>query len=337
MENIRGCVIGLLLLALTTTVAAQDAPPGSGQNTQGANPPAVYTQKTEDQKGEDQPTFKVDVKLVNVYVTVTDAQGAPIGGLKKENFKLTEDGVPQDIRVFARESELPLSIVMAVDSSLSTRTSLKLELESARRFIHQIMRRQDALSLYQFAEQVDELVHFTSDLRTIDRGIDRVHVGAATALYDAVYLGSQALGKRQGRKVLVVITDGGDTMSQVNYQEALRAAQESEALVYSIIIVPIESSAGRNTGGEHALMQFSDDTGGRYYYARSLPDLDKVFQQVSEQLRTQYLLGFYPKAREAESDFRRLAITLEPATGYVPDEIAQMRARYRSGYYTRQH
>ena len=321
---------GLLLCALALPALAQNE---SVQPNPQGNAPAVYTQKTEEQKGEEQPTFKVDVKLVNVYVTVTDAHGAPVGGLVKDNFRLTEDGVPQDVRVFARESELPLSIVLAIDSSLSTRTSLKLELESARRFIHEIMRKQDALSLYQFAEQVDELVHFTSNLGTIDRGIDRVRVGAATALFDAVYLGSEALGKRQGRKVLVVITDGGDTMSQVDYQEALRAAQESEAIVYSIIIVPIEASAGRNTGGEHALIQFSEDTGGRYYYAKSLPELDRVFQQISEQLRTQYLLGFYPKPRQTDSDFRRLAVTLVPAVGNVPDDIAPFRARYRSGYY----
>ncbi|MDP9268152.1 MAG: VWA domain-containing protein [Acidobacteriota bacterium] len=345
MKTCRHFAVATVLLALVLPgVAQNDAPDGAQNNTQDSapqsnsqgNPPAVYTQKTEEQKGDPQPTFKVDVKLVNVYVTVTDAHGAPVGGLVKDDFRLAEDGVPQDIRVFAKESELPLSIVLAVDSSLSVRTSLKLELESARRFIHEIMRRQDALSLYQFSEQVDELVHFTSDLRTIDRGIDRVHVGSATALFDAVFLASEALAKRQGRKVLVVITDGGDTMSQVDYQQALRAAQESEAIIYSIIVVPIESSAGRNTGGEHALIQFSEDTGGRYYYAKSLPELDKVFRQISEQLRTQYLLGFYPKARQADSDFRRLAVTLAPAPaagGAAADDLNQMRARHRTGYY----
>lgn len=321
------------MLTLALAASAQDNTQGQGNQ---RNAPAVYTQKTEEQKGksEEQPTFKVNVKLVNVYVTVVDPRGAPVGGLVKENFKLSEDGVPQDVRVFARESELPLSIVLAIDSSLSTRTNLKLELESARRFIHEIMRRQDALSLYQFAEQVDELVHFTSNLQTIDRGIDRVRVGSATALFDAIYLGSQALEKREGRKVLVVITDGGDTISQVNFQEALRAAQQSEAIVYSIIIVPIESSAGRNTGGEHALIQFSNDTGGKYYYAKSFPELDKVFQQISDQLRTQYLLGYYPKARETEGDYRRLEVTLVPAPDATAGELSGYVARHRTGYYT---
>src|SRR5262249_46296374 len=159
---------------------------------------------------------------------------------------------------------LPLSIVLDIDTSLSTRKDLPLELNSARRFAHTILRPVDALALYAFSEVVSEVVPFTADLRSIDRGIDRIRPGAATALYDALYLGSQALEPRQGRKVMVVITDGGDTVSRVNYKEAVRASQEAEAIVYSIIVVPIEASAGRDTGGEHALIQLSTDTGGKY-------------------------------------------------------------------------
>src|SRR3954467_1152709 len=154
-------------------------------------------------------TLRVDVKLVNVFVTVTDKTGAPVGSLTKENFRLLEDGVPQNISVFARESELPLSIVLAIDASLSTKKDLKLELQSARKFSHEILRRQDGMSLYQFSEIVEELVPFTSDLKRIDAGIDRVHVRSATAVYDAVYLATDALMKRQGRKVMLQFTDGG--------------------------------------------------------------------------------------------------------------------------------
>ena len=145
-------------------------------------------------------TFKVDVKLVNVFVTVTDDHGAPVAGLKKENFELEEDGKPQTISVFDKESALPLSIVMDIDTSLSTRKDLPLELTSARRFAHVILRPVDALSLYEFSETVDEVVPFTADLKAIDRGIDRVHYGAATALYDAIYLGSHALDRGREEK-----------------------------------------------------------------------------------------------------------------------------------------
>ena len=273
-------------------------------------------------------TLKVDVKLVNVFVTVTDEHGTPVTDLQKENFQLKEDGKPQKIAVFSRESSLPLSIVLAIDTSLSTKKDLPLELASAHKFAHTIIRSQDGLSLYKFSEEVNEVVPFTSDLKRIDAGIDRIRNGAATALYDAIFLGSQALSKRQGRKVMVVITDGGDTVSQVDYQQALRAAQEAEAIVYSIIIVPIEASAGRDTGGEHALIQISEDTGGKYYYASSLAELDAAFHKVSDELRTQYLIAYYPSQRYSDSEFRRIRIDLLNVPGPAPQ------ARYRAGYYT---
>lgn len=288
---------------------------------------------------QEQPeTVKVNVKLVNVFATVVDERGAPVADLKKEDFQILEDDEPQTVAVFDRESELPLSIVLAVDTSLSTRKDLKLELESARRFAHSILRPVDALSLYEFKETVQDLVPFTSDLARIDRGIDRMRPSFGTALYDALYLGSQTLENRQGRKVMVVITDGGDTTSKVKYAEAVRAAQQSEAIVYSIIIVPIEASAGRNTGGEHALIQISTDTGGKYYYASDISRLDQAFRQISDELRTQYLLAYYPTRRLSDSDFRRIEVKVKhpPSTAQTPpgSETPLLQVRHRTGYYT---
>ena len=274
-------------------------------------------------------TIKVDVKLVNVFVTVIDEHGAPVAGLKKENFVLQEDGKDQKIAVFDKESALPLSIVLALDTSLSTRKDLPLELASARRFAHAILRPIDALSLYEFSEVVNEVSPFTSDLKRIDSAVERIRLGSATALYDALYLGSEALEPRQGRKVMVVITDGGDTVSKVDYKEAVRAAQQAEAIVYSIIVVPVEASAGRDTGGEHALMTLSEETGGKYFYATSVPQLDEAFRKISDELRTQYLLAYYPSQRFSDSEFRRLEVKVSG----VP-AVPGMKVRHRSGYYT---
>jgi Ca-activated chloride channel homolog len=276
-----------------------------------------------------QENIEVKVNLVNVFVTVTDSHGAPVGGLQKSNFQLLEDGTPQKIAVFDRESQLPLSIVLAVDTSLSTRKDLPLELSSARRFAQAILRPVDGISLFEFSEVVQQLTPFIANLKELDRAIEHVRPGAATALYDALYLGAQVLAKRQGRKVIVVITDGGDTVSQTTYQQALREAQDAEAMVFSIIVVPIEASAGRDTGGEHALIQLSEDTGGHYFYAASVHQLDSAFQKISDELRTQYLLAYYPSQRYSDSDFRRITVNLLglPSTaGYL--------ARYRAGYYT---
>jgi Ca-activated chloride channel family protein len=307
---------------------AREAPAQTGANPLKQMPEAQAARQNAPDDDQSASTFKVNVKLVNVFATVVDQNGAPIGGLTKQDFTVFEDGKPQKIAVFTRESGLPLSIVLQVDTSLSTYKDLHLELESARRFAHTILRPVDALALFQFSEIVDELTPFTSSLKRIDNGISRVHPGAATAMYDALYLGSRALGRRQGRKVMVVITDGGDTVSTTDYAQALRAAQEAEAIVYSIIVVPIEADAGRDIGGEHALIQISHDTGGKYFYATGINQLDQAFRKISDELRTQYLLAYYPSQRYSDSDFRCIKILVNTPAG------KDWTVRARTGYYT---
>jgi Ca-activated chloride channel family protein len=322
MRKLAASLSTVGLFVLVCGLWAQQAP--SSQNSSPSNPgkPGPGDQS--------EPQIIVDVKLVNVFVTVTDAHGAPIGGLTKENFVLAEDGREQKIAVFDKESELPISIALAIDTSLSTRHDLPLEQASAKRFVHTIVRPVDALSVYGFSEVVSDATHgFTPDIKRIDESIDHIRVGAATALYDAIWVTSRALDKRKGRKVIVLITDGGDTISKVDYKEAVRAAEEAEALVYSIIIVPIENSAGRETGGEHALIQLSEDTGGKYYYATSMAQLDDAFRKISDELRTQYLLAYYPSQHTSFSEFRRIEVKVAGVKG-APD----YHVRHRAGYYT---
>src|SRR5271167_830746 len=324
------------LLAQTQAQSTVPHPPDTlkpQQSSSVPHPPQQQAQPTIDAEEQPGTTFKVNVKLVNVFTSVTDSGGSPVSSLKQEDFQVFEDGRPQKIAVFHRESELPLSIVVAIDTSLSTRSDQKLELESARRFAHAILRPIDGLSLFQFSEIVDQVTPFTSDVRVIDRAINHVRPGAATALYDTLYLGSDALLDRRGRKVMVVITDGGDTVSKTTYKEALREAQQAEVIVYSIIIVPIENSAGRDIGGEHALIQLSRDTGGRYFYASGLEQLDAAFRKISDELRTQYLIAYYPSARLANSGFRRIEIKVDPTTKDYPNPV-DLQVRHRTGYYT---
>ncbi len=336
-SNIAKAGAWLCLVALSLAAAAQTSVPRPPNSDKPATPTAVphppdkqTPAATEDNTNT---TIRVNVKLVNVFSTVTDASGAPVSSLKQDDFQIFEDGKPQKIAVFQRESELPLSIVIAIDASLSTRNSEKLELESARRFAHAILRPIDGISLFQFSEVVDQLTPFTADLRVIDKGISHVHNGAATALYDTLYLGSDALMNRRGRKVMVIITDGGDTVSKTSYQQAVREAQQAEVILYSIIIVPIESNAGRDIGGEHALIQLARDTGGKYFYASSLDQLDAAFRQISEELRTQYLIAYYPNQRLSDSEYRRIDIKIDPSTKDYPVPSA-LEVRHRTGYYT---
>jgi Ca-activated chloride channel family protein len=272
------------------------------------------------------PTFKVNVRLVNVFTNVTDATGAIVGGLTREDFAVTEDGRAQRIAVFERQSELPLNLVLAVDTSGSVRKDMAVEEQAARRFIRALLRAQDRMALMEFSDEVREVVGFTNQANRLDKGLGSLRGGNSTAFYDAVLLSSQNLAPKQGRKVLIVISDGGDTAKNTTYAQALEAALRGEVMVYSLIDVPVEASAGRELGGEHALITLSEQTGGRYFYV-SDGGLDKAFDRVSEDLRTQYLLGYYPAKQEPGVNFHRIRVTVPRAA----EESFQV--HYRTGYY----
>jgi len=274
----------------------------------------------------DMLVLHMNVKLVNVFTNVTDATGAIVGGLTKEDFALTEDGRPQRIAVFERQSEIPLNLVLAIDTSGSVRKDLPIEQEAARKFVHALLRAQDQIGLMEFSTDVRQVVPFTNQVSKIDRGLASLRGGPATALYDAIFLASQNLAPKRGRKVLVLVTDGGDTANTVTYAQALEQALRGEVMVYSIIDVPIEASAGRDTGGEHALITLAEQTGGKYFYANT-GGLDKAFAQVSEDLRTQYLLGYYPAKQPPGVNFHRIRVTVPRAAEDAFD------IRFRTGYY----
>jgi len=319
MNTCRGLRVLLSVAAFaafqaeSTNIAAQ-----SSQSAPAASAPAADM---------DIPTLKVNVKLVNVFTNVTDATGAIVGGLAKEDFSISEDGRPQKIAVFERQSELPLSLVLAIDTSGSVHKDLPLEQDAARKFVHALIRGQDQISLLEFATDVRQVVGFTNQPTRIDHGLASLRGGPATALYDAIYLASDSLAKKQGRKVLVLVTDGGDTANTVTYNQALEEALRGEVMVYSIIDVPIEASAGRDLGGEHALITLAEQTGGKYFYANA-GGLDKAFTQVSEDLRTQYLLGYYPANQPPGLTFHHIHVSVPRAAKEAFD------IRYRTGYYS---
>jgi len=271
-------------------------------------------------------TLRVDVKLVNIFVNVTDRSGAIVGGLTRDDFAVTEDGRPQAISVFERQSELPLNLTLAIDTSGSVRKDLTEEADAARRFVRAILRPQDQMSLLQFATDVTELTSFTNKVALIDHGLNRLHADYATALYDAIVLGSEQLGPRDGRKVLIVVSDGDDTAKTSTYAQALEAALRHNVMIYSIIDVPIEASAGRDLGGEHALITLAEQTGGKSFYVEA-GGLDKAFAKVSDDLRTQYLIGYYPHNQEPGRTFHRIDVT-------VPRAATQdFNIRHKTGYY----
>jgi Ca-activated chloride channel family protein len=271
-------------------------------------------------------TFHVDVKLVNIFVNVTDKNGALVGGLTRDDFAVFEDGRPQQIAIFEKQSEVPLNLTLAIDTSASVQKDLSEEAAAARRFAHDILRQQDQMSLLQFATTVHELTPFTNKLNVIDHGLSELRGDWATALYDAICFGSERLGGKEGRKVLVVVSDGDDTAKSSTYADALEAALRNEVMIYSLIDVPIEASAGRDTGGEHALITIAEQTGGKHFYVGE-GGLDKAFAKVSDDLRTQYLIGYYPHHQVPGANFHRVTVTIPRAAA---DEF---NIRNKAGYY----
>jgi Ca-activated chloride channel family protein len=279
------------------------------------------------------PTIHVESRLVSVALNVVDEHGAPVPGLTMDDFDLTEDGRPQKIAVFDRESATPLEIVLAIDASESVFTDEKLEKDAAKSFVKTLLRSQDKIDLMDFSDNVDEVVSFTNDPKRFESGLGHIQRGDATALYDAIYLASQRLAEvpsaAGARRVVVLITDGENTTRHGSYDAALEQAERAGAMIYSLIIVPIAADAGRNTGGEHALIQMAQDTGGKFYYVEDKHDLAPAFQHVSDDLRTQYTVGYYaPQKGKDSSGLRQIRLQLkEPALR------AKYTLRYRTAYY----
>ncbi len=278
-------------------------------------------------------TITVESRLVNVALNVVDEHGAPVGGLTVADFELTEDGKPQKIAIFEKESSTPLSIVLAMDASESVLSDRGLERDAARKFLRGLVRPQDRVDLMAFSDAVDEVVPFTNDVHAVESGIGRIERGSSTALYDAIYLASQRLGQAprvpNERRVVVLITDGENTVSRGNYQTALEQAERAGAMIYSLIIVPVAADAGRNEGGEHALIQMAHDTGGKFYYVEDKRDLQPAFAHVSEDLRTQYTIGYYAPQKGADaSGLRQIGLQLKD-----PALRSKYALRYRTTYY----
>jgi Ca-activated chloride channel family protein len=243
-------------------------------------------------------TIRVDVQLVRILATVKDPSGGLVGSLSKGDFSVSDNGVPQQISVFERQTDQPLSVAVMIDNSGSTAKDLKFETDSVTRFLHALFREgnpEDMAALYSFNWEIVKQNAFTRNLSAIEHSLRLLRGEAGTSLYDAILLASRDIEERHGRKVLVIITDGGDTTSRSDFQRATEAAQLADAVIYPVLIVPITNDAGRNVGGENALATLALRTGGRVFVPSVGAALDQAFDQILRDLRTQYLLGFYPK------------------------------------------
>jgi Ca-activated chloride channel homolog len=257
---------------------------------------------------------------------VIDEKGEPIADLTQEAFQLSEEGVPQKIERFEAQTNRPLDLALMVDSSMSTFKDSKFETDAAARFIKQVVRPGDTLALFEFAERITELEDFSGNVPQLQAALKRFLPGSGTSMYDALVLGSNAL-KRQPmgrRRAIVLVTDAGETTSYAKFEDARRAAIASDTLLYSIVIRPIKSESGRETAGEHALITITDSSGGAVFILDNLGQLDAMFDRIDHELRTQYLLGYYPNPVPPPGSDRHIQVKVK-----VGDVV-----RYRKEYFT---
>jgi Ca-activated chloride channel homolog len=285
-------------------------------------PVAAHSSLGQEQRGR----IRTEVSLVNVLTSVLDKAGRPALDLSQEQFEIYEEGVKQKVEVFESETQQPLDIALMIDSSLSEIKELEFEAEAASRFIQKLVRSTDRLGVFQFADAVTQLVPFSSDVPTLQAGLKRITTGDGTALYDAVYLGSQALARNPSghRRAIVLVTDAGETTSRADFETARRAALRADVLLYTIVIRAVKSESGRNTAGEHALETISDSTGGAIYIPNEIGELGQMFDRIDRELRTQYRLGYYPDPTPPAGTYRNLEVRVK----------CDCRVRHRKAYYS---
>ena len=289
------------------------------------DPAAAGQRNDQDQRGR----IRAEVSLVSVLSSVLDKDNRPALDLTPDQFELYEEGVKQKIEVFEPETQQPLDLTLMIDSSLSEIKELEFEENAASRFIQKLVRPADRLALYEFADAVTQIAPFSSNVPMLQSALRRIVPGDGTALYDAVYLGAQTLGRNPAgrRRVIVLVTDAGETTSRADFETARRAALRADVLLYTIIVRAVKSEGGRNTAGEHALETIADSTGGATYFPNGIGELGAMFDRIDRELRTQYRLAYYPDPRPPAGAYRTIEVRMK----------CECKVRSRKAYYSGGH
>ena len=275
----------------------------------------------------DDQTISVNVNLVNLLFTVADRKGKFVTNLRKEDFKVYEDNQPQVISNFSSESNLPLTIALLVDTSGSIRDKLKFEEEAAIEFFYSTLQRgKDKALVIAFDSQPELLQDFTDDPEKLADKIRKIRAGGGTSLYDAIYLAvNQKLAGQNGRRIVILITDGDDNSSRVSLTETLEAAQRNEVTVYAISTNSTAFFGSKEQErGDKTLKKLAEETGGKAFFPLKIQDLASSFLDIHDELRSQYQIGYRPLNAKQDGTFRRIRVD-------VSDK--RYKARARSGYY----
>jgi VWFA-related protein len=295
---------------------------------------------------QDEP-IRVDVNLVSVLASVRGKNGALIGNLQQADFRIFEDGKEQSIKNFTRETDLPLTIGLLVDTSESQERLIEIEQRAASQFFSKVLRQKDEAFLIQFGAEAELLQDSTNSVRLLQEGLRQLrlsvpvgglHPGpvptmqnqAGTILYDAVYLAANdRLRSDVGRKAIVIITDGVDTGSKISRDKAIEAAQKADAIIYSIYYADRAAYGGFGTinlggGGEGELRRMSSETGGQVFHVDRGHSLDDAFREIQDEMRSQYAITYQPPNPKRDGTYHKIDIKLASKDNKV---------QARKGYY----
>jgi len=299
------------------------------------------SQQPAQQSAQETPTIKTEVNLVNIFATVRDKKKQIITNLKQGDFHIFENDQEQKIAFFASETTLPITLGLLIDTSGSEQNRLGAEQEAASRFLNQVLRKGDEAMVISFDVDVDLLSDFTDDRAQLNRAIRSARINAptisltnpgplppdsrtrnlrSTALYDAIWVAcGEKLAAEAGRKALVIITDAEDEGSKVRLEEAIEAAERTNAVVHVLLV----HDPGY-TWRPDVAHKMADQTGGRVIEVNSEKHLQEAFDQIAEELRQQYTLGYYPSNGARDGSFRKIKVE-------AADK--DMKVLARKGYY----
>jgi VWFA-related protein len=271
------------------------------------------------------PVIKSEVTLVNLFATVRDKNHRVVTDLKQDDFKVSEDGHEEKVAFFSKEMQLPITLGLLLDTSGSEQFMLGAIQDAGGRFMHRVLKKGDEAMVISFDSDVDLLSDFTDDKTILDRAISKARINipgggmiagnpgpvgsqniTGTALYDAIYLAcGEKLNGEAGRKAIIIVTDAQDEGSKVRLEEAVESAQRTDTVIHILLVA--DPRFGGNVGVAHKL---TEDTGGRLIVVNSEKRLEEAFDQISEELRSQYTLGYYPTNTARDGKFRKIKVDM---------------------------
>ena len=278
------------------------------------------------------PTFEGGIEIIHLAVSVTDARNRFITGLAERDFAIFEDGVKQDLTLFNHD-DIPISMVLMVDTSASMDEKLKEAQDAALRLVR-TMRPQDKARIMQFNDRPTVLQDFTSEIPALESAVRRTEASGPTYLHNALYVALKDLAKQKSaggelrRRALVLLSDGEDTASLVSDEQVMELARKTEINIYAISL-RAKSAPDRNrlkfSQAAHLLTALTQDTGGQVHFPNSLSELEAVYDRIAEELRTQYSLGYVSSNKRSDGKWRRIVVR-------VPTH-EDLKVRHKLGYY----